>query len=226
LKEITLNSNSRLASLDITNMYTSIPIRETKIILDKVLKNNLVNPNEAREILSWYDVITLQTYFLFNNTVYTQTDGLAMGAPSSIIISEIFLQYIESTCLAPVVNKHGISGYYRYVDDILIIYDSSFTNVSSILYDFNNIHTNPQFTSETEFNNINYPDISIHRSDSNLTFHIYRNPTFTDTIIPHDSCHPVQHKHAAIKFLHNRLHTYDLDEDAKSKELNTIHNII
>jgi hypothetical protein len=134
------------------------------------------------------------------------------------------LQYIESSCLAPIVNKHGISGYYRYVDDILIIYDSSFTNISSILNDFNNIHTNLQFTLETEFNNnINYLDISIHRSETDLTFHIYRKPTFTDTIIPHDSCHPVQHKHAAIRFLYNRLYTYDLDEDAKSKELNTIH---
>jgi transposase-like protein len=38
--------------------------------------------------------------------------------------------------------------------------------------------------------------------------------------------HPIQHKHAAVRFLYNRLHTYDLEEDAKSKELNTIHNIL
>jgi hypothetical protein len=89
------------------------------------------------------------------------------------------------------------------------------------------MHSNLQFTSETEIENIiNYLDISIHRTDSDLTFHIYRKPTFTDTIIPYDSCHPIQHKHAAIRFLYNRLHTYDLDEDAKSKELNTIHNIL
>jgi hypothetical protein len=227
LKEIPLNANSRLASLDIKNMYTNIPIRETKNILENALKNSLVNPNEAKEILSWYDVITQQNYFIFNNTVYTQTDGLATGAPSSSVISELFLQYNECNILAPIVNKHGISGYYRYVDDILILYDSSITNILSILHDFNNIHSNLQFTSETEIeNDINYLDISIHRTDSDLTFQIYRKPTSTDTIIPHDSCHPIQHKHAAVRFLYNRLHTYDLDEDAKSKELNIIHNVL
>jgi hypothetical protein len=95
-----------------------------------------------------------------------------MGASSSSIISELFLQYTECNFLAPIVNKHGISGYYRYVDDILILYDSSITNILSILHDFNNIHSNLQFTSETEIeNNINYLDISIHRTDSDLTFH-------------------------------------------------------
>jgi hypothetical protein len=200
LKEIPQNANSRLASLDIKNMYTSIPIREAKNILENALENSLVNPNKAKEILSWYDVITQQNYFIFNNTVYTQTDGLAMGAPSSSIISELFLQYIECNFSAPIVNKHGISGYYRYADDILILYNSSITNTLSILHDFNNIHSNLQFTSETEIeNSINYLDISIHRTDSDLTFHIYRKPTFTDTIIPYDSSpYPTQTRRRKI----------------------------
>jgi hypothetical protein len=48
LKEITLNKNSRLASLDIKNMYTNIPIRETRNILENALENTLANPNEAK----------------------------------------------------------------------------------------------------------------------------------------------------------------------------------
>ena len=146
LKEIPLNANSRLATLDIKNMYTNIPILETKNILENSLKNNLVNSKEAQEILSWYDTITQQNYFIFNNTVYTQTDGLAMEAPSSSIISELFLQYTECNFLAPIVNKYCISGYYHYEEDILILYDSSITHIQSILCDFNNIHSNLQFT--------------------------------------------------------------------------------
>jgi hypothetical protein len=200
-------------------MYTNIPILETKNILENSLKNNLVNSKEAQEIWSWYNTIIQQNYFIFSNTVYTQTDRLDMGAPSSRIISELFLQYTECNFLAPILNKHYISGYYRYEENILILYDSSITHIQSILCDFNNIHSNIQFTSEIEFeNNINYLDISIHRTDSDLKFYIYRKPAFTDTIIPYT--------HAAVRYLHNQLHTHDLDENANSKQLNTIHNIL
>jgi hypothetical protein len=46
------------------------------------------------------------------------------------------------------------------------------------------------------------------------------------TLFSRTTCHPIQQKYAAVRFLYNRLHTYDLDEDAESKELNTIHNIL
>jgi coproporphyrinogen III oxidase-like Fe-S oxidoreductase len=103
-------------------MYTNIPIAETKNILKQALINNLTQQNEIDEILNWYDIITRQNYCCFNKTMYTQLDGLAMGAPSSGFISEIFLQYIECNTILPILNKHHISGYYRYVDDILILY--------------------------------------------------------------------------------------------------------
>jgi hypothetical protein len=49
-------------------------------------------------------------------------------------------------------QRYHISGYFRYVDSILVIYDSSPTNIQSILHDFNNIHPNLKFTSESENN--------------------------------------------------------------------------
>jgi hypothetical protein len=114
-------------------------------------------------------------------------------------------------------NKHHITGYLRYVDDIQIIYDSTMTNLQSVLQDFNNLHPKLKFTSEPEINNnINYLDLSVSRTDSDLSFRIYRNPTFSDTIIPYGSCHPFSHKYAAIRFLYNHLHNYELDEVANS----------
>jgi len=73
---------------------------------------------------------------------------------------------------------------------------------------------------------INYLDITIHRTPSNSKIAIYRKPTFTDTIIPYTSNHPLQHKHTAVKFLYNRLQTYDLQPDEFLQEENTIQNIL
>jgi hypothetical protein len=55
---------------------------------------------------------------------------------------------------------------------------------------------------------------------------IYRNPTFTDTIIPYTSNHPTQHKYATVKFLYNRLNTYDLEREEYEHKLIIIHNIL
>jgi hypothetical protein len=52
---------------------------------------------------------------------------------------------------------HKLVNYFRYVDDILLIFDSQLTDMHTILNDFNSIHPKLQFTDETEQNNkINY----------------------------------------------------------------------
>ena len=73
---------------------------------------------------------------------------------------------------------------------------------------------------------INYLDITIHRTFNNWRMSIYRKPTFTDTIITHTSSHLTQHKYGAIKFLYNRLNTYNLLKDDYKQEENIIHSII
>jgi hypothetical protein len=56
-----------------------------------------MDPHIQRELLSWYNTITKQNYFINNGNILIQEDGLAMGAPSSGLIAEFFLHYIERT---------------------------------------------------------------------------------------------------------------------------------
>ena len=93
LKETPLLPHHSLASFDITNLYSKIPVTETKTILTDMFKQALITPQTQQEILRWYDVITRQNYFAHNKDIILQYDGLAMGAPSSGLIAEIFLQH-------------------------------------------------------------------------------------------------------------------------------------
>ena len=79
-------------------MYSNIPITGTKKILDYIM-HNLIDPQMKYELLNWYNIIMKQNYFLNNNNLIIQNDGLAMGAPSSSILPEIFLQHQEHTHL-------------------------------------------------------------------------------------------------------------------------------
>jgi hypothetical protein len=100
-----------------------------------------------------------------------------MGAPSSSIFSQIFLQFLEHNVILKILSDHNIFSYYRYVDDILIIYNHTTTNIEQVLDAFNNICNNIQFTLEKEDNNkINFLDITVHRLHTKLKYRIYRKP--------------------------------------------------
>jgi hypothetical protein len=110
--------------------------------------------------------------------------------------------------------------YCRYVDDILIIFDSNYSNIQEILDDFNSLHPKLQFMAETEKDHtLNFLDISTHRTPTNMRTATFRKPTFTDTIIPFASNHPAHHKYATIKLLYNRLDNYNLQQEEYLQEL-------
>jgi len=51
-----------------------------------------------------------------------------MGSPVPNTIAEIFLQYIEDTYLEQLLDTKNTILHTRYVDDILLIYDTKFIN--------------------------------------------------------------------------------------------------
>jgi hypothetical protein len=93
LQEILYNQNLRLASFDITNMYTNIPTHDLATIIKEICKKNHIDPNIIEDIIKLTTTITNQNYFQFMNENYVQTEGLAMGAPTSAN----FQKYIYSS---------------------------------------------------------------------------------------------------------------------------------
>jgi hypothetical protein len=143
-----------------------------------------------------------------------------MRAPTSVILAEIYVQYIEHTYICNILHKHNISIYHRYVDHILIIYETSKTNITNTLNELSNIKKNINFTIEHENNNINVLDITINRENYMLNYKICRKPTIHNT-----SCHPHEHKIASFNYLYNRVNTYPLTQNNIRHETNTIKEI-
>jgi hypothetical protein len=112
------------------------------------------------------------------------------------------------------------------------MFDSNHTSIQNNLQDFNALHPKIQFTTEIETDHaLNYLDITIHKTPTNFKTAIHRKPNFTDTIIPYTiipytSNHPTHHKYAALRFLFNRLNSYNLQHAEYQQEQNTIHNIL
>jgi hypothetical protein len=137
------------------------------------------------------------------------------------------MQFLENTEIHDVLNQSKVIGYFRYVDDILIVYDDMTTDIDVTLDEFNNITDGIKFTIEREQNNsINFLDITISKDTNKFNINIFRKPTTTDTIIPNDSNHPIEQKMAAIRYYFSRIQTYSLGPVAKIQETNTIKQIL
>ena len=84
-----------MVSFDVTSLYTTIPIDQALLIIRDLLEHDqkladrtLLSP---RQILDLLDILLRTTYFKFNGDFYQQTDGAAMGRPTSAIVSEIYM---------------------------------------------------------------------------------------------------------------------------------------
>jgi hypothetical protein len=96
--------------------------------------------------------------------------------------------------IVKILLEHRIIGFYRYVDDILIMHDSNVTHVDQVLAEFNMLHPNLALTTEKEINSsINFLHLIVCNKNGHLEFKIYRKPRNTD-----NSCHTFEHKISAI----------------------------
>jgi hypothetical protein len=156
-------------------MYSNVPTSDLicdQQLIDGKVKHGLINLSK---------VVLEQNYFHFENNFYSQESGLAMRSPTSSVFSEIYLQYMENTEIFDILVHNNITGYFRYVDDILVVYDKNITAIIEVFDSFNKLIPTMKFAIEKEIENkINFLDITISKEQDKLTFDIYRKPTTTD----------------------------------------------
>ena len=76
-----------------------------------IISMNISSPNFA----------TSQTHFLFNNEVYDQTDGVAMGSPLGPAFAILFMGYHKNKWLNS-EESSTVLFYKRYIDDIFCLF--------------------------------------------------------------------------------------------------------
>ena len=199
--------------MDIKDLYVNIPTDEAiNTTKTQLAKNN--NSRTTNQITSLLEVILKQNYFKFQDQIYQPDIGVAMGSPISGTIAEVLLQHLEEAHIKHLLKTKSITFYTRYVDDMLITYDSTRTTYESILQYTNGIHSNMWLDPTTETNSrINYLDLLITRNPTKLGISIFCKHTSTDTTINFYSNHPLEHKIAAYRFHIERMFTLPLGEE-------------
>jgi hypothetical protein len=163
IKELDIHSTYRMLTLDITNLYTNIPNKEViELITTELQDNSHYDVNIRNEVTELIKVTTKQE---FEDTVWQQENGTPMRSPISSIFAEIFLQNLEMKFYPHLIcSRWRIQFIGKYVDDVLIICDSTKATAEDILADHNNLHPSMKYNLEVEHNgSINFLDLNLFR---------------------------------------------------------------
>jgi hypothetical protein len=186
-------------------------------MITKTLISNHNNKQITKQTTTLLETVLKQDYLSFQGNLYQPTKGVSMGSSISGIMAEIFLQHLENSQLKQIIDTNNIIFYTRYVDDLLIIYDTKKIFTETILDHINCIHTVLKFTPTHEHNNtINFLDLTIIKHPSKIE--IYCKPTTTDTTINFTSNHPTVHKMAVYLYTINRMRTLPLTAERRNNE--------
>jgi hypothetical protein len=148
-------------SLDVINLYPSIPTKYgIKVIMNFLRNNSQIDTfgipfNIIEELLE----LTFNNYMVnFEGSIYLQTKGAPMGARTSVAYSIIVMNHIEHLalgCISERLKKEDfkLQLYRRYIDDTLIVFDHKNKETLSELGEkikniFNEVIPDIQFTSE------------------------------------------------------------------------------
>ena len=105
-----------MCSFDVKSLFTNVPIDETiKICLDTLYRSEEVDPPRIDEPVLKKLLLkcTRDVEFSFNDRMYRQGDGVAIGSPLGPILANIFLGY----CKSLIPEQRWPDLYRRYMDD-------------------------------------------------------------------------------------------------------------
>ena len=213
-----------MCSFDVKSLFTNVPIDETiKICLDALYRSDDIAQPCIEEPLfeKLLRKCTVGVEFSFNDMLYRQIDGVAMGSPLGPILANVFLGYCE-TRIPP---DEWPALYRRYVDDTFSLFLGGIAESLRFLSRLNSLHPSLQFTMEGENEGkLPFLDVMVLREFDRYATTIYRKPTFTGLYTRWDSYCARGRKIALVRSLVSRAQKI-CSPEYLDNEVNTLKSI-
>ena len=159
-------NNNAKNSTTFPNYIRNVPIEDDEIMVsfdDKFL--DLVH------------LVLTSTWCTFNSQFYQQTDGVAMGGPTSSTTAKIYMQAYQRTAITTALHPPKV--WERFVHDVYSILKRA--HLENFFHHINNPHQNIKFTMDEESNGeLAFLDTLLKRNNGEIYVLVYRKPTYTD----------------------------------------------
>ena len=194
-----LPNNAILVTLDVSSLYTNIPHNEgidaCRHFLDT--RNRTSSTISTETLCDLIRMILTMNNFTFHDRHYLQIHGTAMGTRMAPSYANLFLAKFETDALLRAPFQPYI--WWRFIDDIFMIWTHSLDDLQTFTTYLNNIHPTIKFTSNHSFTSIPFLDVSVSLCNGTITTDLYTKPTDKHQYLLQSSCHP-KHTKRAIPF--------------------------
>jgi hypothetical protein len=210
--------NSVIYCADVKSLYPSIDIsfglKAVKEVLFRFTFFKHETINLILDLLKW---TLVHNVFTFNDLLYLQISGTAMGTPAAVVYANIVLYYIESSTLDKLPREATLF-YTRFIDDILAIFDT--TNNATLYHShFNNFIPSIQLDTPTISNSGIFLDLTVKLESNIIDITLYQKPINKYQYIPYSSSHL---QHILKNFVKTEIARYESYVTDKEELLNII----
>ena len=151
VKRMNIVKDHSFISFDVKSLFTYFPLDFIiDVIHSGIYNENKIHANikrsEMKELLL---LCSKNVHFTFNNDIYQQCDGVAMGSPLGPVIAGIFMVELARTLLPRLIEY--MTPWKRYVDDTIA--RIKLTSIDYVLRILNTFQKDINFTYELEINN-------------------------------------------------------------------------
>ncbi|XP_064121748.1 uncharacterized protein LOC135226235 [Macrobrachium nipponense] len=157
--------DGRMASLDVTALFTNVPL---DYVITKLQEEhdqgNVTFPIPAEQFFSLIRLCVSSTVFQFNNQGFAQKEGVAMGSPLTPVLANICMEFVEKEILNRCDEETKPVLWARYVDDIFIIFKGTDEKLKKLVEIANSILPSIKFTTEVEVDSkLPFLDVLVYR---------------------------------------------------------------
>jgi hypothetical protein len=201
-------------SLDISDMYTAIPRKETiDIVVSRLQESHSIpsglSPSNIGKALH---TIMENTFFSTRGKIYKQIKGLPMGSRLSGLLAGIFVDQVERS----IVPYLELTSYCRYVDDIFLLTKTE-EMAHNICNTFNTSQQHLSFQLETpEDGTLKLLDLSVNVMNGEANIGFFRKAAKSDIFLNAKTSMPSQKVSQIIS--NERKRILQRCDDAQSRE--------
>ena len=192
-----LPDNSLLCTIDVVGLYPNIPHEEGLIAIRKALDKREDKVITTDSLMELAECVLKNNIFEHNTCVYKQKQGTAIGTKMAPPYAILFMAELEESILKSAILKPLV--WWRYIDDIFMIWQHGEENLNAFLHALNSYHPSIKFTAEYSETKINFLDVQVIKSGNELITDLYIKPTDTHQYLHATSCH-VYHSKTSIPY--------------------------
>jgi Reverse transcriptase (RNA-dependent DNA polymerase) len=192
-----------LIAADVKDLYTNIPHGNGIIAIIKAL-NATKNQNPVRPptvfLVRALKLILEKNDMQFAGRHFLQKKGISMGTNSAPAIANIYMTRIDDC-----VRSFNPIAYYRFIDDLFIIWDKNRDDLQTMIDAVNTVDPNNLQLTFVMSNKTNtFLDVEVMITDrlvleGKLDWKVFFKPTDTHQLLHRKSCHPPHTYRGLIK---------------------------